>query len=316
MDMSETNLVLKAENICKKYGEKTVLSSLNLEIEQGKIYGLIGRNGVGKTTLLGVLTCQNKCDFGSITLNGEEVWENQKLLSQIFLAREFSGESKGHLLSSPTVGYYLDMGKIFCPLWDSGLAKELLGVFGLKRKQKMSNLSKGERSYVSIILGFCSGAPITFLDEPVAGVDVVMRERFYEILLDIYEKSGRTFVISTHIIEEASSIFEEVIFIDNGKIMEKAVTEELISEFYAISGSEEAVNEAILDGLYGNTLKVVHSQKVGKRQVVTVRTSAEVMEKISNSEMDVDVGTLNLQKVFVALCGGERKASEGKGESE
>ena len=87
--MSET-MVLRCENICKEYGGKRVLEEVTLQLEQGHIYGLIGRNGAGKTTLLSLLTAQNPATSGSVTLNGEPVWENQRALDQICFSREIN----------------------------------------------------------------------------------------------------------------------------------------------------------------------------------------------------------------------------------
>ena len=85
--------ILKAEGLCKSYGTKEVLRDLDLNIEPGKIYGLIGRNGAGKTTLLGILTAQNTHDKGSVTYDGQKVWENQTVLDQICFSRELQQKS-------------------------------------------------------------------------------------------------------------------------------------------------------------------------------------------------------------------------------
>ncbi len=97
---------------------------------------------------------------------------------------------------------------------------------------------------VTIITAMASKAPFTFLDEPVAGLDVIAREQFYQLLLDEYTETGRTFVVSTHIIEEASDIFEEVIIVDKGEILLKENTQELLNRAYHISGHEDLVKAA------------------------------------------------------------------------
>ena len=97
----------------------------------------------------------------------------------------------------------------FYPHWDKEMAESLVQKFHLDIKQKLGKISKGMLSMVTIITAMASKAPFTFLDEPVAGLDVIAREQFYQLLLDEYTETGRTFVVSTHIIEEASDIFEE-----------------------------------------------------------------------------------------------------------
>lgn len=169
--------ILKAEGLCKSYGSKRVLEGLDLTIQPGRIYGLIGRNGAGKTTLLGILTGQNTKDSGQVTCDGEPVWENCRALEQICFSRELQPT----LFSGPNnqkVRYYLKSAAIFYPNWDQEYADRLLNEFQLEPKKKISQLSKGQMSMVTILIALASRAPITILDEPAAGLDVVMRERF------------------------------------------------------------------------------------------------------------------------------------------
>lgn len=219
--------ILKAEGLCKSYGSKRVLEGLDLTIQPGRIYGLIGRNGAGKTTLLGILTGQNTKDSGQVTCDGEPVWENCRALEQICFSRELQPT----LFSGPNnqkVRYYLKSAAIFYPNWDQEYADRLLNEFQLEPKKKISQLSKGQMSMVTILIALASRAPITILDEPAAGLDVVMRERFYQLLLEDFAQTGRTFLVSTHIIEEAASVFEQVIILDQGRILENSPTEELV----------------------------------------------------------------------------------------
>lgn len=235
--------ILKAEGLCKSYGSKRVLEGLDLTIQPGRIYGLIGRNGAGKTTLLGILTGQNTKDSGQVTCDGEPVWENCRALEQICFSRELQPT----LFSGPNnqkVRYYLKSAAIFYPNWDQEYADRLLNEFQLEPKKKISQLSKGQMSMVTILIALASRAPITILDEPAAGLDVVMRERFYQLLLEDFAQTGRTFLVSTHIIEEAASVFEQVIILDQGRILENSPTEELVEQFRYISGREDVVDQA------------------------------------------------------------------------
>ena len=182
------NKVLSAQHITKSYGKKQVLHDVSLEIEPGVIYGLIGRNGAGKTTLLSILTAQNTMDSGEVTYNGKPVWENQDAINHICFSRELQPT----LFTGPNnmkIKYYLNTASIFYPNWDQEYAQKLLQEFKLDPKKKISQLSKGQMSMVTILLALASGADITILDEPVAGLDVVMRERFYQLLLDDYAKT-------------------------------------------------------------------------------------------------------------------------------
>ena len=286
--------LLQAEGINKSYGTQKVLKNLNLTLDEGKIYGLIGRNGTGKTTLLGVLTGQNRLDSGTVTYLGQPVWENRKSLEHICFSRELSNS----VISGQnafTVQYYLDTAAIFYKDWDKAYAKRLLTLFDLNPKKKITQLSKGQSSLVTIVIALCSRCALTILDEPVAGLDVVAREQFYKLLLEDFSQTNRTFVISTHIIEEAAAVFEEVIFLNNGKIVEQSPTEDLVSQFHYISGHETVVEEAC------RGLHVLSTEQVGRQMVCAVRGDENKITAISH--LDVDVSPMNLQRVFVELCG-------------
>ena len=287
---------LLGKNIVKRYGKDTVLKNVDINIETGKIYGLIGRNGAGKTTLLSILTAQNPATEGTVTLDGEPVWENEKALSRICYSREISQVT----MFGPNtykVKDYLSTAKAFYVNWDEEYAKELVKLFNIDVKKRINKLSKGMLSAVTIIIALASKADITILDEPVAGLDVVAREQFYKLIIEEYAATGRTFIISTHIIEEASSLFEEVIMIDDGQIVIKENTEDLLARAYRVSGEETLVDAAVKD------LKVYHPESIGRNKVVTVLAD----EPIDGFPEDVMVESVSLQNLLYAMSVDERK---------
>ena len=287
---------LTINQVSKVYGKKVALNQLSLELEDGKIYGLIGRNGAGKTTLLSIASAQNSATDGEVLLDGKKVWENDEALKDICFSREIATTATDSRNTSK-VCEYLRIASILYPNWNAELADELITEFGLDRKMRMNKLSKGMQSMVTIIVALASGARFTFLDEPVTGLDVVAREYFYKVLLDEYAKGERTFVISTHIIEEAANVFEEVIFIHEGKALLKEETDSLLERTVHISGKEEDV-DAVCDGK-----KVHHVEKLGRSKGVTVLLNPG--EEPDTKGRDVDIRPLSLQDVFVALCGKE-----------
>lgn len=303
--MNETKKALCAKGVCKSYGKQQVLHGLDLELRPGCIYGLVGRNGAGKTTLLGILTGQNTHDAGEVTYGGEPVWENAAALADICFSREMNGGNADGR-SALKVRDYLRAGATFYPRWDAAYAGELVQRFGLDAKKRINKLSKGQMSMVAIVLALASRAPVTLLDEPVAGLDVVAREDFYRLLLDDYAQTGRTFVISTHIIEEAAGVFERVIVLDEGRIIADEVTEELVSQFRYLSGEEHAVNEAVKAA----GVHPLSTQLLGRHKMLAVRGSAGALEALAQ-QPGVSVEPMSLQNVFVALCGHEQDHKEG-----
>lgn len=286
---------LIGQGITKTYGGKDVLHGINLELESGKIYGLIGRNGAGKTTLLSILTSQNPASQGTVTFEGQPIWENPAVLEHLCFSRELN-QMTGNNGNAMKVKEYLRIAATCFPYWDREMAECLVKEFGLDVKKKISELSKGMLSMVTIIVALASKAEFTFMDEPVAGLDVVARERFYQLLLEEFTETGRTFVISTHIIEEAADIFEEVIIVDQGRILLKENTQELLERSYHISGHAEEVDAATAG------LEKHHEEKIGRSKGVTVLLKHG--QKLQE-QYEISIQKPNLQKVFVSLCGEE-----------
>ncbi len=167
-------------------------------------------------------------------------------------------------LSAYTLKAYLRAAETYLPHWDKEMAQKLLDLFGLDKKKKLGKLSKGMLSMVTILVAMASKAEFTFLDEPVAGLDVVAREQFYQLLLEEYTETGRTFVLSTHIIEEAADVMEEVIILDKGKILMKENTQELVDRARYVTGLTDQVDGATAG------LPCHHIEKIGRSKTVTV----------------------------------------------
>ena len=283
---------IECRNLKKNYKAKEVLQGVNLTLEKGKIYGLIGRNGAGKTTLLSILSAQNPVSSGQLLLDGEPIWENAEALSHIYFAREIitsANSNSGGL----KVKEYLNMAASYLPHWDKEMAERLVKLFHLEPKQRLIKLSKGMVSMLGAVTALASKADFTFLDEPVSGLDVVAREQFYQLLLEEFTETGRTFVISTHIIEEAADIFEEVIFLHHGKIILKENTQKLLEETVYVSGRAETV-DAVIQG------KEIYKPKtLGRSKSVLVRLQEG---EILNQKEGITIQPVNLQKIFVSLC--------------
>ncbi len=289
---------LHCENIVKTYSGKDVLDKVTLDIQPGKIYGLIGRNGAGKTTLLSILAAQNPASSGSVTLDGQRVWENRKSLEKICFSRELNANAESGL-AAMKAKEYLRIVVTYYEGWDKPLEERLVKLFDLNVKKKLGKLSKGMLSMVTIIVALCSKAAYTFLDEPVAGLDVVAREQFYKLLLEEYSSSGRTFIISTHIIEEAADVLEDVIILHEGRILIETDTQAFVDSAVHVSGKAEEVDAAV------SGLEVHHPETIGRSKGVTVFLKPG--QKVDESR-DVSVQPVSLQRAFVALCGEE----EGK----
>ncbi len=283
------------KGVKKVYKDKEALKGVDLTLESGKIYGLIGRNGAGKTTLLSIISAQNPLSEGSVELDGQTIWENQDVLNRICFSREINAAGSNGV-GAMTIKDYIKTASYYYPNWDAELAERLIKEFGIDRKKRMGKVNKGMLSAVTITVALASKAEFTFMDEPVAGLDVIARENFYRILLDEFSATGRTFVISTHIIEEAANVFEDVVMVRDGQIIRVEDTQELLDRCFHVSGMEAEVDRAVAG------LETHHAVRTGRGKSVAV--ILEPGQRIAG-DCDVTIQPMSLQNVFVALCGGE-----------
>lgn len=284
---------LECSAITKRFGKKEVLKGIDLTIEPGKIYGLAGRNGVGKTTLLSVMTAQAASNEGTVTYDGQQVWENRDALDHLCFSRELNTMTSFGP-NNQKIKEYFRLAALYYPNWDQAYADELMKRFGINTKQIVCKMSKGMLSMVTITIGLASKADITILDEPVAGLDVVAREDFYKELLEEQGRTGRTFIISTHIIEEAADLFEEVIIMKDGKVFLQENTVDLLERAAHVTGLEEEVDR-VTEGL-----EIYHEEKMGRSKGVTVLLKEG---QILPRSGEVTIQPISLQNLFVALCG-------------
>ncbi len=287
--------ILECRGLSKKFKKVEAVKGVDLTIEGGKIYGMIGRNGAGKTTLLSMMSAQSKPTGGEVTLNGMHVFENQDCIDKICFSREINTMTPIGV-NNIKVKELLRMASIFYKNWDKEMADNLIKEFSLDTGKRISKLSKGMLSMVTIIIALASKAEITILDEPVAGLDVVAREQFYKLLLDEYNETGRTFIVSTHIIEEAADLFEEVIIVNDGKILLKENTVDLVERAYHVSGSSEEVDKLIA------RYEAHQVEKIGRSKGATILVKKG--EELTAND-NLTVTQMSLQNLFVALCGKE-----------
>lgn len=280
---------VELKNVTKKFKEKIVFENLNLNVEKDKIYALLGRNGVGKTTLMNIITTKYLPNEGEVNVLGEKAFENENVLGEICFMKD-----KTEAVIGKKVKDIFKLGKIFYDNWDEDFKEKLLKEFEINEKDRYENLSKGKQSAVAIIIGLASRCKVTMLDEIYTGLDAVVRKKFYKILLEDYMENPRTFIISTHLIGEMSNIFSNVIIMGEKKLLVNEDIESLRKKVLEFTAGEEL--EKILEGK--NILK--SSQFGGQKKIIAFDDFTK--EELNRyKENNISIKTLSLQDIFIAL---------------
>lgn len=277
---------IKVNNISKVFGTNRAVDDVSISFEKGKIYGLLGRNGAGKTTLLNLITNRLLPTSGSITIDGKIAMENDQAQDNVYMTCEESFYPE-----TDTVKKVFKVTKMFYPDFDDAYAADLCKRFGLDMNKKLKTLSTGYSSIYKVITAICSGAEYVLLDEPVLGLDANHRELFYRCLLESYANNPRTFIISTHLIEEVTNVIEEVIIIKEGKVIRNQSCEELLSCGYTVSGPASAVDS------YAKGRQILGESTIGGLKTVSI------LGKYQKNEIPqgIEISKLDLQKLFIEL---------------
>ena len=203
-------MLLECKNVTKKFDNKKVLDNINLKIEKGKIYGLLGKNGVGKSTLIKLINDLLTIDEGEILFNGEKIGVFSKshisyLPERTYLDKDMKVES--------VIKFFEEFYEDF----NTKKAYKLLKDLDLDKDKKISKMSKGMQEKLQLILVMSREAELYILDEPLGGVDPATRDYILDTILSNF-KEGSSVIISTHLISDIERILDNVIFIDKGKI--------------------------------------------------------------------------------------------------
>lgn len=204
-------VLLEIKNLNKSYENKKILNNINIKIESGKIVGLLGKNGVGKSTLIKIINGLLQKDSGEILLNGNKITPQDK--EKIAYLPE-----KTYLNKNMRVIDYFNYMSEFYGTFNKEKAIKLLEKLNLNINTKICKMSKGMQEKLQLILVMARDAELYILDEPLGGVDPATRDYILDTILSNF-KEGSSVIISTHLISDIEKILDDVIFIDDGKIV-------------------------------------------------------------------------------------------------
>lgn len=217
--------ILEVNNVIKKFGRKTVLNDITLSLETGKVLGILGPNGYGKTTLLNIIAGLYKSTSGEVKVDGILVgYESKKIISYL--------QEKDYLYKWMKIEEVVSFYKDFFNDFDEVKVDELLGFMKLDRKLKVRNLSKGMLEKLGLSLTLSRKSKLYILDEPISGVDAISRDKIVDAIINNLDEKA-SMIITTHYVGELEKLFDEVIFIGEGSITEKGDAEDLREKYSA-----------------------------------------------------------------------------------
>lgn len=283
--------MIKATNLTKKFEDFTALSSLSTEINRGRIYGLVGSNGAGKSTFMRLISGVYKPEVGSVTIDGQEVFENVAVKQKVFYL--------------PDDVYYLpkasadDMAKFYSknyPSFNWELYNELKVHFPIDCGAKINTFSKGKKRQASILVAMCCGCDYILIDEAFDGLDPVIRLMIKKILVSEIEKRNATIIVTSHNLRELEDLCDQVGLIHDGSILFQKDLDDLKLGF---SNIQVAFAGDVDIESFG--LDIMKKSQKGSVITLTVRGEAEVNREIleKGNPIFCEVVPLTLEEVFI-----------------
>ena len=283
--------MLEMKNVTKTFGSFTALDNLSMTIPKGAVYGLVGPNGAGKSTAIRHLIGVYRPDCGTITMEGQPIYENPEL--------------KVRIASIPDDVFYYpaatmeEMHKFYrgiYPQFDEELYQRLFEVFQLPKKTQIRRFSKGMQKQAAFHLSICCRPDVLILDEPVDGLDPVMRRQVWSLILSDVAQRGTTVLISSHNLRELEDICDYVGIMDHGKML----LERSLADMQGNTVKLQMVGQ-VPEGL-----NILHESTSGRLNTLIVRGTAEEVEAMVSAANPAyfDILPLSLEEIFIYELGG------------
>ena len=283
--------MIEMKNVVKTFGDFRALDGLTMTVPQGAVYGLVGPNGAGKSTAIRHLTGIFRQDSGEIALDGQRIYENTGVKARIgYIPDDI------FYFSAATLE---DMHRFYrgiYPRFDDALYEKLYEVFSLPRKSPIRRLSKGMQKQAAFHLTICTRPDVMILDEPVDGLDPVMRRQVWSLILSDVAKNNTTVLISSHNLRELEDICDHVGIMDHGKMLLER----------SLADMQGATHKLQLVGETPEGLDILHESSSGRLKTLIVRGDPQVIAKAAAASEPAyfDVLPLSLEEIFIYELGG------------
>ena len=283
--------MLKLEHVTKCFGDFKALDDLSMEVPKGAVYGLVGPNGAGKSTVIRNITGVYRPDSGSITMEGIEIYENPGLKTRI-------GYIPDDIFYYPSASmeemhrFY----KTMYPNFDDDLFRRLYDVFQLPKKGHIRRFSKGMQKQAAFHLTICTRPDVLVLDEPVDGLDPVMRRQVWSLILSDVAQRETTVLISSHNLRELEDICDHVGIMDHGKMLLER----------SLADMQGTTHKLQLVGDVPQGLDILHEGQSGRLKTLIVRGDMkQITEQTSQTNPTYfDILPLSLEEIFIYELGG------------
>ena len=283
--------MLEMKNVTKTFGSFKALDGLNLTVPKGCVYGLVGPNGAGKSTAIRHMTGVYRQDSGSVLLGGQRVYENPAV-------KETIGYIPDEIFYFPSATLE-DMRKFYkglYPKFDDKLFERLYDIFQLPKKNPLRRFSKGMQKQAAFHLALCTRPEMLILDEPVDGLDPVMRRQVMSLILSDVAEYGTTVLISSHNLRELEDVCDHVVIMDHGRmLLEKSLAD-----------MQGGTHKLQIVGEPPEGLQILHESASGRMKTLIVRGTAwDISSRVAASKpVYFDVLPLSLEEIFIYELGG------------
>ena len=283
--------MLELKNVTKSFGTHKALDDLTMTVPRGAVYGLVGPNGAGKSTAIRHAVGVYRSDSGTITLDSQPVYENPQVKNRICSIPDDVFYFPAATMTEMKA-YYKGM----YPNFDEGLFDKLYEVFQLPRNGQIRRFSKGMQKQAAFHLSICTHPDLMILDEPVDGLDPVMRRQVWSLLLGEVAQRETTVLVSSHNLRELEDICDHVGIMDSGKML----LERSLADMQGSTHKLQLVGNVPLD------LNVLHESNSGRLKTLVVRGDAqEIIGKVkSTNPAYFDLLPLSLEEIFIYELGG------------
>ena len=288
--------MIEVRDAVKKFDGFAALDGANLLVPQGSVYGLVGPNGAGKSTLIRHLTGIYRQDGGTVRVDGQPVWENAALKARIAAIPD-----DWYYFMQSTVRDMMRFYKGFYPSFSTERYEKLKEVFNIDERRTIRRLSKGMQKQVAFWLALSCMPDYLILDEPVDGLDPVMRRQVWSLVMGDVAQRGTTVLVSSHNLRELEDVCDHVGIMDHGKVLLERSLAQLQDNMVKLQVVfQDGVTEVPPE------LPVLHASKVGRIHTLIMRMNAEeATAKLSTyNPLLVDAVPLTLEEIFIYELGG------------